>query len=1725
MGSNPGIGTSSLAKLVATEMNAELINPDTILSATMTATSDSTIGDDGIVETMTGFEKGIFDTLIAGRELDTSLFLEYYPKLVSSNDAQYRGIVLEGLPYNSAKITDPADTSESTEPVTSFPDLKVLETCIAMKPPHFKLVLVNLIMPEDDLCTRRAAQWIDPMTGVLYCGAQVEYSKRRRAEGWVDGTPDTLYEEAWDEEMRTWDFEVAEPVKKAVGEFEEEGGEIAEDEEEEEEDENDGDGSEGKKRKRTSEKDANGVRFDLSNKKVWVILQNEVLGRLVKRPEDATENLSVDFAGFQRKKPSIEALKRKYFDSMHTINLDARQHPDILLRNAMNRLAALGFSLLRKPVSTKKLEIAPGFFSGMTQQDIYTYLMTLDVEPGEPQREESSWGHFCPVKFYEQNTLVHTGFEIPVSYRGCFYFLSDEHSYNQFVGNPDKYLEIPPTLMGVNLCVLGGPFTGKTAQSKMLAQIYNLKYISADEMLSEWDSDPNQRELKKSNKRYAEIVERCRTGQSVAPETMIELILIALRNKTPDLGGNSSGSRGKKSTGWIIDGFPRTIDEARAMVSAGLSPDYVVLLSNDINDERVRMRSKVQWADSKSGLPWTGEKAMKKPTTASLIPHPPSKPLPPTVAALRSSVVSRARSSTTKRTPPASSINARSTPKSLKANPAIRAISRQSGRNKHSRGDLTGSVSEIPTRKPAVPVDDMPNLPVVMFPYFDNLYNGFKEELADIVKLLETKSKLMETGAEQSIPTILAIIQSAIDSFLPKAKEISEKQLGELGFFEMGSTKDFCPFALRQVNVLRKGNPQYAVKYLSQIYYLSNEEAKYAFLMEPHNFADVRNLMNPPPPRFFFLGPQGAGKSVCMKSLEHWGAPVLRFEDYIYEYAKTAEKSDQEEIEYMMRENAGVLSPILIEDIVSSLFKREPYATKGFLLEGFPRTKADAEVVVKHNLHIDAVVVLRIDSEVAAKRIMHEKKKDALASKREASAILAVNPNDKRALESLTNADLEIKRLQDHEADLFDDLVSSVDKGNMRVSDAVSSFENAWQVPIIEIDCNKCLRPMIGSLKRQCVPFFENRPSLLSNALKIEFREAEMLLRLGVKSYSPFEKICPVSLKKNSSVLKRHSGSKPVLFRDHIYYLRTEEYRDEFVNNIQEYISQTPPQPAVRPQIAILGRPKCGKTTGAARISKEYDLVHLTIPTIINSILQGNENISLSKKITQSLHAGECLPEDVILEAVLLVTSRAVCMARGWVLDGYPQTIHQAMQLEAFGVIPHVVFHLNLDETSMYQRTDNEMRIDIRSKTPHLNFAGVTRERNEIHAQNVTLLKSMYKGTYENWIEIDGSKSKWYVKNELVRYLEGATKRRQNYTDLKSKGMAAPVHDIGINIPMIEEHLSKFGQYCPVKMLDNGELAFAPRGTDYTAEFDGQFFKMSEKEYLALFLQNPEKYAFGPELPESLPERKSASALVFPKHLELQGYCPVTLADGPSGFDSIVPGNLNYIVEYEERLFAFESEEKLGRFMKMPWAFANLELPKKLPPKIVQIPVGQLPIIGYLEQSVARSLTDAMTEVGKSRPKHPYKSLSASASEYISYYLKSKNPRSKVWIQEKHSKNLERFLDRCALISEISTLAKGSSFMKCYSLRTASYSDDGTRMVPLRIMDVAGLVPRASTGEGLGNQFLDDSGTADLLIHVVDASGTTDAAGKVGIGYDPINDINSYLIRMFILPSIHYPFE
>ncbi len=66
---------------------------------------------------------------------------------------------------------------------------------------------------------------------------------------------------------------------------------------------------------------------------------------------------------------------------------------------------------------------------------------------------------------------------------------------------------------------------------------------------------------------------------------------------------------------------------------------------------------------------------------------------------------------------------------------------------------------------------------------------------------------------------------------------------------------------------------------------------------------------------------------------------------------------------------------------------------------------------------------------------------------------------------------------------------------------------------------------------------------------------------------------------------------------------------------------------------------------------------------------------------------------------------------------------------------------------------------------------------------------------------------------------------------------------------------------------------------------------------------------------------------------------------------------------------------------------------------------------------------------------------------------------------------------------------------------------NGQRFVPVELMDVAGLVEGASEGKGLGNQFLDELRQADVFIHIIDISGTTDEEGKETEGYDPLKDV------------------
>lgn len=158
---------------------------------------------------------------------------------------------------------------------------------------------------------------------------------------------------------------------------------------------------------------------------------------------------------------------------------------------------------------------------------------------------------------------------------------------------------------------------------------------------------------------------------------------------------------------------------------------------------------------------------------------------------------------------------------------------------------------------------------------------------------------------------------------------------------------------------------------------------------------------------------------------------------------------------------------------------------------------------------------------------------------------------------------------------------------------------------------------------------------------------------------------------------------------------------------------------------------------------------------------------------------------------------------------------------------------------------------------------------------------------------------------------------------------------------------------------------------------------------------------------------------LFPKRLELKGFCPVSFAEGPPGFASIIPGDLDYTILYDDKLYSMANEKQRDIFKKSPWKYVDLVLPAKLPPPISPIAVSGLPMIGYLEQTVAKTLTEALTSVGKFKPKHPFKNLNSSACEFLGLYLKANNMKSKEWIRKSYQERLLVYKDNCELLRDL----------------------------------------------------------------------------------------------------------
>jgi adenylate kinase family enzyme len=73
------------------------------------------------------------------------------------------------------------------------------------------------------------------------------------------------------------------------------------------------------------------------------------------------------------------------------------------------------------------------------------------------------------------------------------------------------------------------------------------------------------------------------------------------------------------------------------------------------------------------------------------------------------------------------------------------------------------------------------------------------------------------------------------------------------------------------------------------------------------------------------------------------------------------------------------------------------------------------------------------------------------------------------------------------------------------------------------------------------------------------------------------------------------------------------------------------------------------------------------------------------------LHAGKTVADQQVVDAIITITNRIAASGKGWILDGFPNTIDQANLLEKANFQPHFIFNITLPESVIVSRTTDDL--------------------------------------------------------------------------------------------------------------------------------------------------------------------------------------------------------------------------------------------------------------------------------------------------------------------------------------------------------------------------------------------------------------------------------------------------
>ena len=256
-------------------------------------------------------------------------------------------------------------------------------------------------------------------------------------------------------------------------------------------------------------------------------------------------------------------------------------------------------------------------------------------------------------------------------------------------------------------------------------------------------------------------------------------------------------------------------------------------------------------------------------------------------------------------------------------------------------------------------------------------------------------------------------------------------------------------------------------------------------------------------------------------------------------------------------------------------------------------------------------------------------------------------------------------------------------------------------------------------------------------------------------------------------------------------------------------------------------------------------------------------------------------------------------------------------------------------------------------------------------------------------MRVDASASTFAVTHVVVSQARQLSYCKEANLNSKERGqLAAPLRGMHAWLPrsLMQSVSSRFAPYCPISWVQRQELVIVD-GTSahFAVEAGGMHYQLSDQACVDSFLADPQPTIDGPELPVARPRqlKPEEADTVAKTSFAYEGYCPVTLKDGPApgapAHTAVQRGQKPWVVEYKSTMYVCRDAASASRFMRKPEMFLGLKLPDNLPVRVEDLDMSTLPLTQYLDVTVVQVLSQGLVALGATKPLFPYSSREDSA--------------------------------------------------------------------------------------------------------------------------------------------------